>query len=102
MAASRAFALDVPLSAPTAGAAIDVARFKDLMIQVQGTGWVATLQMQGRLRGGAFEDIGAAVTAANIGNLIAISENVEEIRVNTTVFTSGVPAIRLHADREPD
>ena len=95
--ASRAFALDVP-AANASGAALDVARFRNLTAQVQGTGWVASLQLEGRLRGGAWEALGGALTAANIGDLVGITDNVEELRVTTSGFTSGTPAIRLHVD----
>ena len=92
--------MNVPASV-AAGTAVDVSGFTNLQIQVQGAGWSATMQPQGRLRGGAWEDIGTAITITEVGDLVAIAPNVEEFRISTTVYASGAPAIRLHADRVP-
>ena len=95
---SRGFSVDVP-AAVQAGAALDVSRFTDMTFQIQGAGWSATFQPQGRLRGGAWSNIGPAVTVANVGELTNIQNNIDEFRVDTTVYVSGAPALRLHGDR---
>ena len=59
-------------------------------VQVQGTGWAFTFTLEQRLRGGAWQAIATAtaLTAAEIGDIIPLADDVEEIRMDVTVVTT--------------
>lgn len=91
MSSNHLYSLVAPVTAPTAGAAFPCAPMRDKTVQVSGT-FSATLQLEGSLDGVAWSSLGATITANAIR---AIPEAIHYIRVNTTVFVSGVPVVKL-------
>lgn len=80
-----------PPASVAVGPAKFVGRLTDKNLQVGGT-FVATLQLEGTIDGTNFEDVGAAITAPGI---VVVSGYFDKLRINTTVFTSGVPVAVL-------
>lgn len=71
------------------GDPLRVDRFRDKTIFVGGT-FTATLRIQGSLDGSTWADLTADITTPSI---LQLPQTVEQIRVNTTAFTSGTPAV---------
>ena len=68
-----------------------VRRLTDKALQVAGT-FSATLQLEGTINGSTWEDVGVAITAPGI---VVVAGTFEKLRINVTVFVSGVPTALL-------
>jgi hypothetical protein len=64
---------------------VPVGDLRDKWVQVWGT-FSATAQVQGRMPGGGWEDLGSSTTTPA---LIQIDETVKELRIDITVYVSG-------------
>jgi hypothetical protein len=90
------YILDVPAS-PADGAAQNVAAYQGGTVQAFGT-FAATLQVQGKLEGGDWVNIGSALTAPGF---VTISDSngcplsVAFLRIRTTAYTSGTPQAKF-------
>lgn len=82
------------VAAPGDGTAQPVAAYQGGTVQVFGT-FTATLQVQAKLDGGDWVNVGSALTApgfVTIADTNGCPLSVAFIRVRTTAYTSGTPS----------
>lgn len=101
---SQPAALSLPFAQDAAGAITTgtaasrkVAGWTNKAVQLLGSGWAATLTIEGRLAGGTWAAINAAVTAIDQTDtgVIPIPEDVEEIRSNISAATTPDPSFGI-------
>lgn len=78
----------------TTGAATDVSNVANAELQVSGT-FSATMQLEGSQDGSHWTQIGADITAAGF---YAIAPRVAQVRIKTTVHSSGSPVASVAGD----
>jgi hypothetical protein len=70
--------------------------YQDKLVQVYGT-FTATAQLQGRMPGAGWQNIGAAVTAPG---LISAPATLSELRIDLTAYTDGTVQAKMGGFRE--
>lgn len=70
--------------------------YQDKLVQVYGT-FAATVQLQGRMPGGGWQNIGSAVTAPG---LVSAPATLSELRLDLTIYTSGTVQAKMGGFRE--
>lgn len=71
------------------GAPLDVSRLEDKWVQVGGSGWTATISIEGTIDGTTWEQVHVSTTADIVEMLPAF----KFIRCNVLAYMSGAPVV---------